>query len=123
MMHNQGISPEKYRKYALPESGNDYFDAKDFHPEQWAALAREAGMKWMCLTTRHHDGFSLRPADVAPIACVTKHLGRPASADEIKHQLVESVGFGFGDEAHHFARAHVHPHADFVYKARLLLET
>src|SRR5438067_1555628 len=38
MMHNQGISPEKYRKYASPESGNDYFDAKDFHPEQWAAL-------------------------------------------------------------------------------------
>jgi alpha-L-fucosidase len=58
-MENQGISPEKYRQYAYPESGEAYFDAADYHPEAWAQLAKEAGMKWMCLTARHHDGFSL----------------------------------------------------------------
>src|SRR4051812_42896945 len=35
LMENQGISAEKYRKYAFPESGDDYFDAKDFRPEEW----------------------------------------------------------------------------------------
>jgi len=59
VMQNEGISPEKYRQYAFPESGDAYFDAADYHPEDWARLAKEAGMKWMCLTTRHHDGFCL----------------------------------------------------------------
>ncbi|MGB8356522.1 MAG: alpha-L-fucosidase [Chthoniobacteraceae bacterium] len=59
VMENQGIPPEKYRKTAYPESGDAYFDAASYHPEKWAKLAKEAGMKWMCLTTRHHEGFSL----------------------------------------------------------------
>lgn len=59
VMENKGIPAEQYRKYAFPESGDEYFDAKDFHPDEWASLAKEAGMKWMCLTARHHDGFCL----------------------------------------------------------------
>src|SRR5450432_2846544 len=59
VMQNEAISPEKYRQYAYPKSGEAYFDAADFHPEAWAQLAKDAGMKWMCLTTRHHDGFCL----------------------------------------------------------------
>ncbi|MDR3459780.1 MAG: alpha-L-fucosidase [Verrucomicrobiae bacterium] len=59
VMEHEAISPEKYRQYPFPESGEAYFDAADYHPEAWAQLARDAGMKWMCLTTRHHDGFSL----------------------------------------------------------------
>jgi alpha-L-fucosidase len=58
-MEKRGIPAAEYRKYAFPESGDDYFDASDFHPEQWAQLAKDAGMKWMCLTTRHHEGFCL----------------------------------------------------------------
>src|SRR5450759_2461348 len=59
VMEHEGIPPEKYRQYGYPESGEAYFDAADFHPKAWAKLAKDAGMKWMCLTTRHHDGFSL----------------------------------------------------------------
>ena len=59
VMENQGILPEKYRQFAFPESGDAYFDAADYHPEAWAKLAKDAGMKWMCLTARHHDGFCL----------------------------------------------------------------
>jgi len=59
VMENQGISPEKYRAYAYPESGDAYFDAANYHPDDWAKLAKDAGMKWMCLTARHHDGFCL----------------------------------------------------------------
>lgn len=35
------------------------FTAGNFKPKEWAALARRAGMKYITLTTRHHDGFSL----------------------------------------------------------------
>jgi alpha-L-fucosidase len=59
VMENKGISPEEYRKYAYPESGDAYLDAANYHPEHWAQLAKDAGMKWMCLTARHHDGFCL----------------------------------------------------------------
>ncbi len=35
------------------------FRAENYDPSAWASLAREAGMKYMVMTTRHHDGFAL----------------------------------------------------------------
>lgn len=35
------------------------FTAADYHPEQWAALFREAGARYVVLTSKHHDGFAL----------------------------------------------------------------
>lgn len=58
-MENSGISPEEYRKLAYPESGNRYFDAKDFNPHKWADLAKKMGARYMCMTTQHHDGYAL----------------------------------------------------------------
>lgn len=37
----------------------DTFAAKNFDGTKLAKLARKAGMKYICLTARHHDGFSL----------------------------------------------------------------
>ena len=58
-MENKGILPEEYRKLAYPESGNEYFVADKYNPEEWAQLAKNAGMKYMNLTTQHHDGYCL----------------------------------------------------------------
>lgn len=30
-----------------------------FNPEQWLDLAQEVGMQYLCVTTKHHDGFCL----------------------------------------------------------------
>lgn len=35
------------------------FTAENYDPEAWAALAVEAGMKYMVVTSKHHDGFAL----------------------------------------------------------------
>ena len=35
------------------------FNPKPGAPRDWAALAKKSGMKYMVLTTRHHEGFSL----------------------------------------------------------------
>ena len=53
--------------------------ARQFRPEpgctrHWAKLAAEAGMKYMVLTTRHHEGFSLWDSKVNPYNAVT-HSG------------------------------------------------
>lgn len=49
--------------------------AKDFLPQEgccydWAKLAKEAGMKYIVLTTRHHEGFSLWDSAVNPFNSV-----------------------------------------------------
>jgi alpha-L-fucosidase len=35
------------------------FNPVKFDPKEWVEIAKSAGMKYMVLTTRHHDGFSL----------------------------------------------------------------
>lgn len=58
-MERSGTSPEEYRKYAYPESGDAYFAATEYDPAEWVALAKAAGMKYMNLTAMHHDGYAL----------------------------------------------------------------
>ena len=54
-------------------------------PRQWARTAREAGMKGLILTCRHHDGFCLWPTrttahSVAASPCPTDVVGACAAA-------------------------------------------
>ncbi|GHT54209.1 hypothetical protein FACS189451_05960 [Bacteroidia bacterium] len=35
------------------------FDAKDYDPRLWVQIAKEAGMKYIVITTKHHEGFCL----------------------------------------------------------------
>lgn len=64
------------------------FDPVKFDPDAWAATFAEAGAKYVCFTTKHHDGFCMWdtattdykitgprcPFHTHPLADVTKHL-------------------------------------------------
>jgi len=52
-MFNQKISAAEYAKLA------DQFNPQHFSAEAWTKVAKEAGMKYMVMVTRHHDGFAL----------------------------------------------------------------
>ena len=39
-------------------------------PREWAALAKSAGMRYMVMTTRHHEGFSLWDTKANPYNAV-----------------------------------------------------
>jgi alpha-L-fucosidase len=52
-MHLDNIPKEEYSKL------KDTFTAEDFHGDTFAKAAKSAGAKYVVLTTRHHDGFSL----------------------------------------------------------------
>ena len=41
----------------------DLFNPDLFEPKEWAKAAREAGMKYFVITTKHHDGFALWPSE------------------------------------------------------------
>ncbi|MCK4855154.1 MAG: alpha-L-fucosidase, partial [Bacteroidales bacterium] len=35
------------------------FTAERYDPEKWVQLAKQAGMKYIVITAKHHDGFAL----------------------------------------------------------------
>lgn len=38
------------------------FDPENFKPKEWAAMAKQMGVKYLTFTTKHHDGFCLWPS-------------------------------------------------------------
>ena len=53
VMHNERIPLEKYEKLA------GQFNPLHFNAADWVSLAADAGQKYMVITSRHHDGFSM----------------------------------------------------------------
>ena len=53
VLNNQKIQIEDYEKLA------DFFNPQEFDAEEWVSLAKEAGMKYITITSRHHDSFSM----------------------------------------------------------------
>jgi alpha-L-fucosidase len=47
------INDEVYQRYF------DHFDPDLYNPQEWARAAKQAGMKYVVLTAKHHEGFCL----------------------------------------------------------------
>jgi len=54
VLNRERIPYDEYRQKYV-----DNFKAENYDPREWAKLALDAGMKYVVLTTRHHDGFAL----------------------------------------------------------------
>ena len=52
-MNKQNISISEYNKLAT------FFNPAYFDADQWVLMAKDAGMKYITITSRHHDGFSM----------------------------------------------------------------
>ena len=37
----------------------DEFNPVKYNPDEWVKLAKDAGMKYICFTSKHHDGFCM----------------------------------------------------------------
>jgi alpha-L-fucosidase len=92
---------------------NRTFNPSRFDPKKWAALAKDAGMKYLVFTTKHHDGFSMfdtRQSDyrVTGPDCPFRTSPR---ADVVRSvfDAFRSEGFGIGA---YFSKADWH-HPDY----------
>jgi alpha-L-fucosidase len=82
------ISDEDYQKYF------DYFDPDLYNPSAWAQEAKNAGMKYFVVTTKHHDGFCLWDSALTDY----KATNTPAQRDLLQPmvQAFRSEGFKVG---------------------------
>ncbi|MBR6771807.1 MAG: alpha-L-fucosidase [Clostridia bacterium] len=48
-----GMNNEEYEALAKQ------FNPTEYDPEEWVLLAKNAGMKYICFTAKHHDGFCM----------------------------------------------------------------
>jgi alpha-L-fucosidase len=53
VMNNENIPVKDYKKLV------NFFNPLEFDAHQWVSMAKNAGMKYITLITRHHDGFSM----------------------------------------------------------------
>lgn len=59
VMNNQKIDKQTYQK--LPA----FFNPIGYDPKEWVALAKAAGMKYITITSKHHDGFAMWDSKVS----------------------------------------------------------
>jgi alpha-L-fucosidase len=58
IMYSAKIPSAEYKQYARQ------FNPVKYDPAAWVKAAKEAGMRYIVITSKHHDGFALYPSDV-----------------------------------------------------------
>jgi len=59
-VRTKGSNPNDYDTYKKEyEALKSTFNPVKFDPDKWAVAAKNAGMKYVVFTTKHHDGFSM----------------------------------------------------------------
>lgn len=82
------ISVEDYQTYF------DEFNPKDYDPKKWARLAKEAGMKYVVLTAKHHDGFCLFDSKYTDYKATNTHAGRDLVKEYVEAVRAEGLKVG-----------------------------
>ena len=73
----------------------DRFAPPEGAPRQWAALAKEAGMKYMVMTTKHHEGFCLWDTGQTDYNAVKRGPKRDLVAEYVEACREFDLGVGF----------------------------
>ena len=66
VMNNQKIPIKTYEK--LPA----FFNPIEFNPAEWVKMVKDAGMQYITITSKHHDGFAMYDSKVSDYNIVKK---------------------------------------------------
>ena len=83
--HGERITNEDYQKYF------DHFDPDLYDPREWARAAKQAGMRYFVITTKHHEGFCLWDS---------KHTDYKATKTPYGKDLLKADGEGLPRRRH-----------------------
>jgi alpha-L-fucosidase len=88
-MEYEGVPIAQYEKLA-----------KHFHPKpnaarDWARLAKKAGMKYMVMTTKHHEGFCHWDSKLTDYNAVKQGPGRDLVREYVEAARAEGLRVGF----------------------------
>ncbi len=90
IMHRKQISVKEYEKLA------EQFNPVKFNADEWAQLAEDAGMKYMVITSKHHDGFAMYHSKVSDYNIIDR---TPFKRDPMKELAAANakrgIKFGF----------------------------
>ncbi len=70
VMHTDSIPVKEYEKLA-PQ-----FNPTEFNANEWVSIAVDAGQKYMVITSRHHDGFSMYDTQLSDYKVTNTPFGR-----------------------------------------------
>ena len=83
------IPDEDYQKYF------EKFDPDLFNPKEWARKAKEAGMKYAVITTKHHEGFCLFDSKYTDYKAPNTPAGRDLIREFVDAFRAEGLKVGF----------------------------
>ena len=83
------ISDEDYRKYF------EHFDPDLYDPKEWARAAKNAGMKYVVVTTKHHEGFCLWDSQFTDFKATNAPIGKDLLTPLVEAFRAEGLRIGF----------------------------
>lgn len=86
--HEQ-LTTEQYNKYFK------YFNPDMYDAKEWAKRAKDAGMKYAVMTTRHHEGFSMFDTQYSDYKCTNTPAGRDLIKEYVEAFRAEGLKVGF----------------------------
>lgn len=87
--NRERITDEDYQKYF------DHFDPDLYDPASWARDAREAGMKYAVITSKHHEGFCLWDSQLTDYKATETPIGRDLLREWVDAFRAEGLKVGF----------------------------
>lgn len=89
-----GINTFHNKEWSAGQLDPATFQPARFDPAQWVALAQDAGMRYLILTAKHHDGFCLWPTETTAYSVASS----PFRGDVVGEvaQACQDAGLPFG---------------------------
>lgn len=89
VQNRERIAPEDYERYA------QRFLVDRWDPTRWARAAADAGMRYVVLTTKHHEGFCLWDSALTEYKSTNTPFGRDAVAEFVEAVRAAGLRVGF----------------------------
>jgi alpha-L-fucosidase len=89
VMENEGIPVKEY------EAAAQRFKPKPNAAREWASLAKRAGMKYMVMTTKHHEGFCQFDTKLTNYSAPKTGPGRDLVREYVEAARAEGLRVGF----------------------------